>query len=146
MKHWIFLSLLGGVALSLHALAAPPAGFPQPQLTLPCVFVSAIDGDTVDVDVTIRVRVRLLACWAPEMNAPGGKSAADSLSLAIAGNGGNKSKGVIQLPIKSNRLADLFTFGRVLGNCYVDGQEKSLGEQQVALGLASTTKGGKLGE
>jgi len=143
----ILFALWAVLLLSHFACGQAPAS----AITLPCQVVRAIDGDTLDVDVTVRVRVRLLAankggCWAPEKNTPAGKAAADSLALAIASSGGEVVTGTLSVPIKGFELQDVFTFGRVLGNVWIDGQNKSLGEQQIALGHASSTKAGKLGQ
>ena len=123
-----------------HLAAAPPA----PSINLPCVVVGVVDGDTLDVDVTIRVRIRLLACYCPEKKEPGYKSATDSLRLAVASPGGALTYGILEVPLKSNRLKDILTLNRVLGFVWVDG--KSLSESQVGLGVASSTKGGELGK
>ncbi len=141
--------LVWALAVALPLAGAPPV----PAIVLPVQIPagSAIDGDTMDVDVIVRVRVRLLAadkggCWAPEKNTPIGKQAAETLKLATAGLGGNILTGTLQVPIHSGDLQDLFTFGRVLGSVWVAGQDTSLGEQQIAIGMASSTKTGPLGK
>jgi len=40
---------------------------PKPELSVPCKITEVYDGDTVTVEVTLTARVRLLDCWAPEL-------------------------------------------------------------------------------
>ena len=145
--------LLTSVAvLAACSLIVPLSwGEPPPcQIIVPIELIRAIDGDTLVADVTLRVRVRLLAgnkqCWAPEKNTAAGKASYSSLALAVSGTGGQQVHGTLQVPLRGNELGDVLTFGRLLGNVWVTGHKQSLGEEQIALGLASSTKTGKLGE
>lgn len=115
----------------------PPLG-----LTLPCTVLKAHDGDTATVEVRIVANVRLPKCWAPELSQPGGVESRDNLANAALG-----AKGRLHIPMEdASNLASLFTFGRVIGDIWVDGDHESLAQRQVRTGHASSTKGGRLGE
>jgi endonuclease YncB( thermonuclease family) len=99
-----------------------------------------VDGDTVDVHLIIPLRVRLLDCWAPEMHGE------DRVAGAIA-----KAELEKLLPIGSvvhldvptqdaSALGDVLTFGRVLGDVYIEGEEESVSEKMVARNLATKEK------
>lgn len=105
-----------------------------PTLNLPCEVLEVYDGDTATVQVKINVRVRLLDCWAPELRA-GGKASREHLKeIAPVGK-----EGVLQIPLGgATRLDDLFTFGRILGDVWIDGE--SVVEQQIGAGHAWRTK------
>lgn len=133
------------IAAETHAIAAPSA-----SITLPCEVVRVVDGDTVDVELHVVVRVRLLAgdgrgCWAPESRTT--NLAEKQRGLAAKANleqlAMNKAA-LVSVPITSDRLIDAFTLERILGEVYVAG--KSLGDQQIKQGFASSTKGGQLGK
>lgn len=115
---------------------------PPLSLCLPCVVDKVHDGDTATkVTISVPVQVRYDNCWAPELKQPGGIEARDNAKLAEG------KHGRLFIPISdANNLADLFTFGRVVGEIYLDGVPESESKRQVKAGHASTTKGGKLGE
>jgi len=71
------------------------------------------------VEVTIRARVRLLDCWAPELNQPGGPEAKAYL-VKLA----NGKRAIMNVPIGA-RLDDSFSFGRVLSWLNIDGVDVS---------------------
>lgn len=149
---WLFLALLGSVATNLAAdpparpplwscdgslCAPPPLG-----LSLPVVVNKIHDGDTAtDVEIKLHVQVRYLDCWAPELKEAGGKESAASAKLAEG------KSGRLFIPIGDARnLSDLFTFGRVVGEIWLDGASESESQRQVRLKQASTVKGGRLGK
>lgn len=112
-----------------------------------CRVVEVYDGDTVTVEIVTRARVRLLDCWAPEIKGTRGEKRELALRskqhLAEIAEG---REGEVFLPLTgADRLDDLLTMGRVLGSVYIGDKELSVSEQQVAAGMASTTKGGELG-
>lgn len=125
------------VAAGVLACAAPP----PLGLTLPCEVVRVHDGDTAnEVEVTIRCQVRYLKCWSPELSEPGGRDAAASAKEAEG------RRGRLHIPLDgADNLADLFTFGRVVGEIWLDGEALSESERQVRTKHASTIKGGRLG-
>jgi endonuclease YncB( thermonuclease family) len=114
------------------ALATSPA----PQITLPCVITDVHDGDTVTCEVRIPIQVRLLDCWAPELATPEGRTAATYLRGLAKGK-----SGVLQIPLDhARRTDDVLTLGRTLGNVWIDGDQKSLSERQIAAGRATVKK------
>lgn len=115
--------------------AAPPLG-----ICVPCTVVKVHDGDTAtDVVIHLHVQVRYRNCWAPEANAPGGAAATASAKQAEG------KTGRLFIPVTGGSLSDLFTFGRVLGEIWLDGAQESESQRQVRLQHASTAKGGELG-
>lgn len=113
-----------------------------PTLNLPCTITRSHDGDTLSVRVTIDTNVRLKDCWAPELSEAGGIEARNQLVRLCVGQ-----RAVLAIPLdEASKLGDLFSFGRVIGDLTVNGHEKTLAQQMVESGHASTKKGGKLGE
>lgn len=140
-KHLTTAWLFWVLAVVQPTAAAPP----EPAITVPCVIAPhRIDGDTLDVDVTIRVRVRLLDCWCPEANTPMGQAATKSLELEVANFGGALTPALLEIPLRSNRIQDVFNLNRVLARVWVRG--RSLSAIQVEKGMASSTKNGELGK
>ena len=122
---------------------APPQG-----LSLPAKVIRNHDGDTLTVEIRLVVNVRLCGdggqkqCWAPELIEPMGKESQKSLQSYVVGK-----HGTLFVPIgNASNLSNLLTLGRVLGDFWVDGEDESVSERQVRTGMASSTKGGKLGE
>lgn len=113
---------------------------PEPGLTARAIVSRVVDGDTVEVLVTIPVTVRLKDCWAPEIH--GIDKVAGLLS---------KQKLEELLPAKSHVLVDIntkevhalsgvFTFGRVVGDIWIDSLEHSIANEMVRTGFASNEK------
>lgn len=152
---WLTLSVAGlvvGVCLygpRAYSQAIDPAPMaewmrrPSHGLSLPCKVVSVHDGDTLTAEVTIRANIRLIDCWAPELSEDGGKESRDRLSRIAIGR-----TGTLFVPIgpKADNLADLLTFGRVLGHVWIDGQRQNLSELQIERRQAARRKGAPLGE
>lgn len=106
---------------------------PQPQVILPCVVKSVTDGDTLTVDVVIPFKVRLKDCWAPEKYEKGGFAATKYVKNVAAGK-----KGVIIVPLENvDSFDDIMTFGRILGDIHIDGDDESLVQQLIREGLAT---------
>jgi hypothetical protein len=102
--------------------------------------ISVHDGDTATVDIKIRAQVRYVNCWAPELKETGGPEARDRAKQAEG------KHGRVFIPIDGAKsVADLLTFGRVLGEIWLDGETESESEKQVKLKLAATAKGKPLG-
>lgn len=122
-------------AVVLFHLSATAAA-PPLALCVPCQVVAIHDGDTAkEVVLLLKVSVRYDACWAPELSQPGGRESATSAKLAEG------RKGRLFIPLdKANNLSDLFTFGRVIGSIWLDGENESESQRQVRLGHATTTK------
>jgi endonuclease YncB( thermonuclease family) len=117
-------------------LTAPPLA-----LCLPIKVTEVHDGDTAKVSVTFDLTVRYANCWAPELKQPDGPKSADRAKEAV----GKAGRLFVDLSNVRN-LADALTFGRVIGEIWLDGQQESESAKQVRLKMASTRKGGKLGE
>lgn len=99
------------------------------------------DGDTGKVIVSFELTVRYDDCWCPELKEKGGPEARDRAKQAE----GKSGRLFIDMS-NAHNLADLLTFGRVVGSIYLDGESESESQKQVRLKLASTKKGGELGK
>lgn len=114
---------------------------PPLALCLPIKVTEVYDGDTAKVSVTFDLTVRYAKCWAPELKEPDGSKSAARAKEAV----GKAGRLFVDLSNVRN-LADALTFGRVIGEIWLDGQQESESAKQVRLKMASTRKGGKLGE
>lgn len=151
--------LLSVFALAVAVIPDNPPAKPPRGLTAAIEITEVYDGDTLTGVVKIPVRIRMLDCWAPELNPrhvldgqrrsdkdlqrerERAEKSRDSLALIAEGKNGTAF-----IPWDhADRVDDVLTFGRVLAHVWVDGQEKTLSRQQVEAGLASSTKGGPLG-
>ena len=114
---------------------SPDSKQPPLGITARAYVKRVIDGDTVELEIRLPVRVRLLDCWAPELrDAEGPESLAALLEKLPLG-----SKCVLHVPTKKARtVADVLTFGRVLGHVYRRGD--NVGAAMVAEGFATKTK------
>ncbi len=123
------------------------AAAPKPGLVVPCQVVGVVDGDTVEVEFTWRTRVRLVDCWTPELKA----KEADAKQVALRGKLhlaaiAMNQYGRLQVELAgAKRLGDLFSFDRVIGRVYLDGDAEDLSARQVRAGVAASRKGGELG-
>jgi len=124
----------------------PPKG-----ITTDCKVVRVIDGDTVDVEITRTIRVRLLDCWAPETRTKDpiekikgyeSKKYLNNLLKQVFYNdlAARKQKKItLFIPAdEQGELKDNFTFSRVLGRLFVDGEDVS--ERMVESGKATKDK------
>lgn len=108
---------------------------PRPAIVVPCQVVSTHDGDTISVEVKLRLNVRLLDSWSPELSQPGGQDAAARMHRLADGKAGT-----LEIPLdRVDNVADVLTFGRVLGRVWIDGRD--VGAVMVSEGLATKTKG-----
>ena len=99
-----------------------------------------IDGDTVDVEITRQVRVRLKDCWAPEKRSRDivekqkGMASLSHLATIL-----DDKKIVLFIPADDkDEIKDIFTFGRVIGHIFLDGEDVS--EHMIAAGHATKEK------
>ena len=124
----------------------PPIGF-----TTKANVVKVIDGDTLDVEITRRIRVRLKDCWCPETRTrdleekerglKAKRHLKDLLSLdtGFFSWGSRNHEVVLFIPAdKEGDIKDVFTFGRVIGNIFVDGED--LSDKMVRDGHATREK------
>src|SRR5262245_37647133 len=146
---WLAALAIGAATCPIAASSAQTVA-PAAQITVPCLVPNVVDGDTVDLELRVVVRVRLVAtggrgCWAPESRTTNlaekerGLAAKRNLERMALGKAG-----LLSVPLKSDRLIDVMTLERILGEVYVAG--KSLGDEQIRQGFASSTKGGPLGK
>jgi endonuclease YncB( thermonuclease family) len=149
------------LALLLLFAQASADDSPRAGFAIPCEVIEWHDGDTGTVRITFDVRVRLIDCWAPEINgrsltagekllplierqliekkiAAEKRRGMDSLkSVSQFAPGG--SKAVLEIPFDgADRSDDLFTMGRLLGRVWIDGRDVSV--MQVNAGHATATK------
>lgn len=114
----------------------PPTG-----LCLKVVASSVTDGDTVAVKLPGSAnvwKVRLLDCWAPELNTEAGKQAKAFLKMFLSKQ--NNLHLWIPAPEKpGNLLHALTTFDRLLGHIFVD-DRTTVSEVMVEAGHARKTK------
>jgi endonuclease YncB( thermonuclease family) len=106
---------------------------PTPSITLPCTVVEVTDGDTVVVQLRLVTSVRLKDCWAQELGS-GGERAKRRLTKLAEGKDATLS---IDLS-DARRLGDVFSFGRVIGTLWIDGN--CVNRQLVKEGLATEVK------
>ena len=113
-------------------MSQPPLG-----ITARAIVKRVLDGDTLDVELVLPCRVRLLNCWAPELHTEEGKKSKDALcTLSPEG-----SRVVLQIPTTdAQNVKDVFTFGRVLGNIWREGDEDSISHLMVINGHAKPSK------
>lgn len=110
---------------------------PELGLTARAVIKRVVDGDTLDVELRLPCRVRLIDTWASEDETSDGKLASKQLEL-MAPEG---AKVIVQIPTsEANSIKDVFTFGRVLGWVWRDGDEESLNSLMVRSGHATEEK------
>lgn len=139
------------------AAAGPPAVRDNPNScevrpplghTVAVEVVDVIDGDTIEVRLALRTRVRLLSCWAPETRTADAREKAQGLKAKAALEQlAAGRKGVLFVPTAgAARVGDVWSFDRVLGHVWLDGDSETLSAHQVGRRLASTRKGGELGE
>lgn len=124
-------------------MTKPPLG-----ISARCIVTNTVDGDTLDVELRIPARIRLLDCWAPESRTLDlaekklGIKAKQAMEQLTAGGHGQ-----VFIPSGSaHSIKDIITLDRLLGRVWMDGNDFDLSTEQVAMGNASTTKNGKLGE
>lgn len=133
---WFLLFLFGGLAV---LFAGDP---PEPGWTTEARVLRVLDGDTVEVEIRRVVRVRLLDCWAPELRGgtPKTKRAARESRESLEDLVAEKSV-VLHVPVRTARIQDVFSFGRILGHVWIGDTNASA--FQVEAGHATKTKGGR---
>jgi endonuclease YncB( thermonuclease family) len=123
----------------------PPKG-----ITTDVKVVRVIDGDTVDVSITRTIRVRLLDCYAPETRTKDSKEKVrgheskkylyDMLTQVFYNDRAARKQKQVTLFMPADdkgELKDNFTFSRVLGRLFVNGEDVS--ELMVEAGKATAT-------
>lgn len=132
------------LAVADHAPTSATRDLPRPLrgLSAGITVTEVYDGDTLTGTVTIPVRIRLLDCWAPELR--GGTEASKELAKLSTDNLkqlAEGKRGTIWIPWEhAHRSDDVLTFGRVLAHVWINGQAKSVSQQQVESGFATAAK------
>lgn len=134
----LFLAIGWGIDRSVPT-QLPPERILQallPALTFPAEVVSCHDGDTVLVEVRWRANVRLVDCWAKELTEPGGKQALEHLQRLTS-----RKKCLLSIPLDGARtVGDVLTFGRIIGEIWMDDQCESVNMLMVKDGFATREK------
>lgn len=104
-----------------------------PQVILPATVVGIHDGDTIKVRIEQVLSIRLKDVWSDELSEKNGQASLENLQKICPID----SKVLLQVPLETD-ISKMFTFGRVLGNVYKDGQ--NVGERQVQDGFATKNK------
>jgi len=123
-----------------------PESCPAEGITIPVVYDRCRDGDTVVVRVTgaFAWAIRLKDTWCVEGHTPIGKLATAYSASVLSEMDPTDLTLHIPLPRGENLLKSL-SFDRLIGYLFVD-ENTTLNELLVLESLASTTKGGVLGE
>lgn len=96
---------------------------PEVGYTVPVTVSRVIDGDTLEVSIVKKINVRLLNCYMPEVkgkNKELGLLAKEYMIRLLE----NSKEVILHIPGEEN-LSNDFTFGRVLGRIYIDGEDLS---------------------
>ena len=87
------------------------------NFSFPAKVTRIVDGDTVDLFAGVTFRLRLIDCWAPERHSEEGRESTEALGKLLPV--GSYCDVVLDLS-RCKTLADLFSFGRVLGRIRTD--------------------------
>ena len=112
---------------------------PQHGLSLPVHFHRCRDGDTVEVRLSLSERVwaiRLIDCWCPELNKPGGLEA-KAFAQGVLGAAGELTL-FIPMPHYVDNLLKNLTFDRIPGHLFVG--DDNLASLLIAAGHATEAK------
>lgn len=135
-----FFFVLAAICNDNVATKEPPF-----KITVPGKLVSIHDGDTVSVMFHIDANIRMLDCWAPEINSKDeaekekGLLARDYLQSLLK-PGDNV---IVEIPF-GEKLSNSLTFSRILGKIYkdVDGDNQldNISNVMVSKGFATKEK------
>jgi endonuclease YncB( thermonuclease family) len=131
----ITAGLIGLAAGLIGNVTMPPSG-----VTLPAKVIDVYDGDTLTVEfVPQRARIRLIDCWAPELNSTDlevrkkAQASRDNLARLT-----ENREVVVHIPWHID-VGSMTSLGRVLAKVYLkDGTDVSMA--QVKAGHATITK------
>lgn len=129
----IAVALFAVCWIGLLGIAFSAERAPQPGIALPCTIAEVTDGDTVVVQLQLTTSVRLKDCWAKEMGS-GGEPAQKRLTKLAQGKDATL---FIDLS-EARRLGDVFSFGRVIGTLWIDGD--CVNRRLIKEGLATESK------
>lgn len=126
-----------------------PVEAPEPAWTTTAKLVSVYDGDTVTVEIARRFRVRIVDCWAPELDDPdpavreAARASRDNLQ-AMAKAAGNRL--VVSVPLVASKSDGYFdpgkstTLTRIAGKVWLKNDKYPVNERQIAGGFATRVK------
>ena len=113
---------------------------PQLGLTARATVDRVIDGDTVAVSLHLPAVIRLKDCWAPELTGDSAEAGQDARN-ALVDLLDPPNEIVVSIPTgDANSLSDIMTFGRVVGDIWRPGMDRSVSHEMVALGHATAEK------
>jgi endonuclease YncB( thermonuclease family) len=146
----VCLVLVGQSFAPAAAIADEIQGPPEIGWSTPCTIVSVYDGDTITVEVRRRYRVRLIDCWAPELNKKAERAAGLESKAALEtrvdlGSISGESKGRLFVPLHERKdgvvyPGDSTTLSRVAGWVWEEGSDESLNHYMVRTGYAQKVK------
>jgi endonuclease YncB( thermonuclease family) len=145
---WLFLSLVGASI----STGAPPASQPPLGLTAKVLLVRTRDADTIEVRLqgsAYIFAIRLIDTWCPETDSknPGLKAIALQGKKFTDARCKSNNYLTVFIPLKATDYPlKALTFDRIPAWVFIGEEETTLNEQLVTEGLASSQKGGKLGE
>jgi len=141
------------------AIAGPPdlpdlenvatAEAPDPAWTTVAKVVSVYDGDTITVEIARRFEVRIVDCWAPELDGKTqrerelARRSRDSLQGMVNAAGDKITVSVPAVIRKSDGFYDpgsSTTLTRIAGKVWLAGDKWPVNERQIAAGLATREK------
>ena len=134
------------VMLAAVPTKPPTKPLPEPHIVIgSCQIDRVIDADTADLSITRVVRVRFRDCWAPETHKtkhPSEKHLGLLAEQHLKSLIGTETACRLEiLPDGDEDIGDGLTFGRVVGNVYLErGDGRSLGEITNADGVTFPTK------
>lgn len=113
---------------------------PSPGITARAHVARVIDGDTVEVELRWPVRIRMRDCYAPELTGsekPAGEAAKQHLERILTSD----QSVIVKIDSgHADNLADLMTFGRVLGSIYPHDSSLTAAQMMIAAGHATKEK------
>ena len=134
----------------LPDLPGVPTGVaPEPAWTTEAKVVSIYDGDTVTVDIVRRFEVRIIDCWAPELDGKTprerelARKSRDNLQAMVTAAGDKIIVSVPGVMRKSDGYYDpgsSTSLTRILGKVWMAGDKWPVNERQIAAGHATREK------
>lgn len=113
----------------------PPLG-----ITARAIVDRVIDGDTVVVSLTLPVTVRIKDLWSPEVTGPEREQGLDAKAY-MEDLLEEEDRVILQIESEDARsLADVFTFGRVIGTIWRAKDERSVADLMSEAGHGTREK------
>jgi len=138
--NWTTTILALTLLASQTVLKSKPKTYPKLGHTVDVRIIRVLDGDTVEVEFKHRAKVRLLDCWAPETRT---KDLSEKRRGILAKRflTGLAEGRDARLEIPGNvDIGKMFSFGRILGDLWLEGNDETLSSQMVNAGHATEKK------